>query len=205
MILQSISLLFLLNLAKADRGRESCEWIPNYSGNYANCLPGWYAKGICGSGKRGTCKPNGFNPIQKRYDYLLYCCQNSAFSALPDTSTCTTTEGEPGDEIQCPANTIMTGICQSLGSGACPKESSNRKGTSFTIDCCEKSDIIVTDTSDDNPSCGWYYANSQGDNVTCPRGNYVMLGMCGGNSQPECDVKNYHDTVSLYGIFCCAY
>ena len=79
------------------------------------------------------------------------------------------------------------------------------------MECCKKSDIFVNEN--DQNACSWSYAKREGQQLSCKKGNYVMMGMCGSNGSPKCQLpENEVDpddpdavTSSYYGVYCCAF
>merc|ERR1711879_379451 len=137
---------------------ENCEWIGSSEGIQQSCLPGWYGKGFCGSGRRGVCK-DGFSPLAPKHDFQLECCQNSKYQQ--QHGACVTLDGgNSGSQRTCTEGKTMYGACGSNNRNACTGQSHTNQA--FTIQCCD----VQTDVNIDYNSCSWVWGN-EGENLKC--------------------------------------
>ena len=191
-MLQKILPSILIALSSA----LTCEWYGSGYGVDIQCLPGWAAFGICGSGSRANCKSSfGSNS----YYYMLYCCQTKYTNNKQ--GNCHWTGHSAGQLNTCKDddgyNQAIYGGCGS-GRGQKCGVSSNATTTLYHNSelCCDNNDISISPDA----KCGWKYG-THGDLLTCPSG-YIGSGLCGSGRNAACESGA---TTSGIGIYCCPY
>lgn len=186
-------LVFIVCIFKIFFSKETCEWVGSSEGIQQTCLPGWYGKGYCGSGKRGVCK-DGLSPLAPKHDFQLECCQNTKYSQ--QHGQCQTLDGgNSGSQRTCPEGSLMYGACGSNNRNAC--QGQGHTSQAFTIQCCDKQ----TDVNVNYNDCTWVWGN-EGDNLKCKNGNYLLNGLCGSLSGRDCPAPG---NSTSYGINCCSF
>ena len=171
--------------------RDECEWLDASYGQPVECLPGWIARGACGSGGRADCKMGLRNKVFTK----LYCC-HTKFDNDP-RHDCQESDGGDGEEIYCPNSADgsigeLTTLCSSGRNADCVGEN-GRKYYDF-IRCCDSSDVTLGPIE----YCSWRYGN-YGDDLECPSG-YALGGYCGSGRTGKCGAGNTYT-----GILCCPY
>merc|ERR1712178_397295 len=148
----SSNILFRMNLTHvfsafatlaAASALESCEWLASSSGIQQTCLPGWYGKGLCGSGRRGACT-TGLSPLSPRHDFQFQCCTQNNHNDVQ--SGCKTLSGgTSGFQRTCPEGMTMFGACSSNTRNECSGQ--DFTDDNFSIQCCENQATMTVDYS----------------------------------------------------------
>lgn len=180
-------LVFMLNLAIA---RENCEWIGASAGSFLTCPIGWIAKGLCGSGRRDSCKSS---IRADKYTYMLECCEKQTHF-WDEERNCEYVGGAAGQTVTCPdSRPFMFGGCGSSNREDCRLYTEKYTTTAL---CCKDNGLVISS------GCAWRYA-SDGDPMECPK-NFLLAGQCGSAAQADC-LTDGGVQKQYVGLYCCPY
>lgn len=174
--------------------RETCDWFGANEGITVQCMPGWYAKGACSSGRRHQCK-DGL--LSTSYYSMIKCCQRSKYNDLEHD--CDKVYGNAGQSVSCPNGYNLEGICSS-GSRATCQNPNERSDSMTSLTCCQSTDYSVTN---DDSQCEWKYG-AAGDQVAC-KDSMLAVGFCGSGTDGTCFVDLNQNRTDHTGVKCCPY
>ena len=184
--------LFALTAAVTISARETCEWTAGVSGAQQACLPGYYMKGICGSGLRATCH-TGLSPLAPKHDFQVNCCTDTRAAYTPGTCGEFVT-GSSDTGAVCNTFETVFGVCLSNARGEC-EAARSALPKAYAMQCCANDGSMNVDYE----SCDWKYGGD-GDNIDCGS-NTILAGICGSGNGEDCATAG--NSTAAFGAYCC--